>query len=109
MQNELNSQPPNIPYYTVLIDESSFVLSIETTEDIIQDLQQKIEPSKQDHFIEYQDFAESLHSPSVFHHDRHFDAPSSDWAWPLEMNKGNYNETFRKNRSMRKFNFRGQP
>ena len=75
---------------------------------MIKDLQQMIEPSKQDHFIEYQVFVESLHLASVFHHDRHFDAPSSDWAWTLEMNKGNYDETFRENRSIRKFNFSGR-
>ena len=69
----------------MLIGDSFFDLPMNIANEIIKDLQRKIDPSKQKYSIEYQGFGKEIHRASVFQHDANMDGPSDAWATQINI------------------------
>ena len=106
MQNEFEEQPSNIPYATVLIGASFSDLPIEAAREMIKDLQQKINPSKQRYRIQYEGWAKRFQKGSVYQHHENMDGTND--AWVTQLNSGDYTKSYKENRA-KKFQFTAGP
>jgi hypothetical protein len=105
--NELQGEQPVIDYGIMQIGDSLFALPMNIANEMIRDLQGRIDPSKQRYRMEYRGWTRNLHRASVHDYQRYFDETSDAWANPLQMNTGNYNLPYTQNQAAAAVHFQG--
>ena len=105
---ELQGEPPVVGYGIMQIGDSFFDLPINIANEMIRDLQGRIDPSKQKYSRVYGGWTRKLHKGSLFlqHHDE-LDLPSDEWA--TQMNTGSYWLPYEQNQAAAAVHFQGPP